>query len=184
MVQRVGHLTSPQLKFIAEELYALPHSLLPCEPVDGSHIRYLNHSHPSVPNTLEDVLGIMTYDTTHFSSPLLATSPKFDHDRDTFRMFHPLELTAFPSIVELHDESTTVPSSPVLEPQSDIVVTHHPQHTLSLLLPESDKLFFIQYIPTGSIQSRWFLVQVLLSLTLELNLDPVNTSHYLYSFLS
>ena len=184
MMQRVGHPTSPQLKFMAEELYALPSSLLPCEQVNGSDIRYLNYSHPSISNPLENVFCIMSYDTTHLSSPLLATPPKFDHDRDTLRMFHPLKSTAFPSIVELHDESTTVPPSPVLEPQSDIVVTHHPQHALSLLLPESDKLLFIQYIPTGSIRPRWFLVQVLLSLTLELNLDPVNTSHYLYSFLS
>ena len=103
MVQRVGHLTSPQLKFIAEELYALPHSLLPCEPVDGSRIGYRNHSHPSVPNTLEDVLGIMSYDTIHLSSPLLTTPSKFDYHRDTLHMIHPSEPTAFPSIVELHD---------------------------------------------------------------------------------
>ena len=179
MVQRVGYPTSPQLKFMAEELYALPSSLLPCEPVDGSDIRYLNHTHPSVPNPLEDVLGIMSYDTTHFSSPLLTTPPKFDYDRDTLGMIHPSEPTAFPSIVELHDESNTVPPSPVLNIQSNIFVTPRPPHALSMLLPESDKIFFIQYISTGFIQPRWFLVQVLLSLTLEINIDPINTGHYL-----
>ena len=103
IVQRGGHPTSLHLKFMAKQLYALPFSLLPCEPVDGSDIRYLKHSHPSVSNPLEDVLGIMSYDTTHFSSPLLTTPPKFDYDRDTLGMIHPSEPTAFPSIVELHD---------------------------------------------------------------------------------
>ena len=143
IVQRGGHPTSLHLKFMAKQLYALPFSLLPCEPVDGSDIRYLKHSHPSVSNPLEDVLGIMSYDTTHFSSPLLTTPPKFDYDCDTLRMITTSEPTAFSSIAELHDESNTVLPSPVLDPQSDSVVSPHPHHTLSLLLPESDKFFFI-----------------------------------------
>ena len=56
----------PKLKYMAEELYALPQTLLPCDPVDGSDIRYINHSHPSVHNPLKDVLDVMFYDNIHF----------------------------------------------------------------------------------------------------------------------
>ena len=66
---------------------------------------------------------------------------------------------------------------------STIVFIPDTYHTLSLLLPDSNKLSFIQYIPTGSIRPLWFLVQVILDLTFELNLDSVNTGHYLSSFL-
>ena len=88
--------------------------------------------------------------------------------------------------MELHDESNTVPPSPIVDSQSDIIITPHTLRALSLILPTSDTLFFIQYIPTGSIRPRWFLVQVLLNLTLELELvlDPLNTGHYLCSFLA
>ena len=184
IVTKFGKPDGPQLKYMAEELYALPPTLLPCDPVDGSDIRYLNHSHPSVPNPLKDVLDIVSYDTMNFSSPHLTVPPKFDYDRDTLQFIHPSEPTPFPSIVELHDESNTVPPSPIVDPQSDICITPHTPHALSLLLPASDRLFFIQYVPIGSIRPRWFLVQILLDLTLELNLDPVNTGHYLCSFLA
>ena len=99
-------------------------------------------------------------------------------------MIHPSKPTLFPSIVELHGEYNTVPPSPIVDPQFNIDVTPHIPHALSLLLAELDKLFFIQYIPTGSICPRWFLVQVLLDLTVELYLDSVNTGHYSCLFLA
>ena len=151
MVTKFGKSDGPKLKYMAEDLYVLPPTLLLCDPVDGSNIKYLNHSHPSVPNPLKDVLDIVSYDNIDFSSPNLTVPPKFDYDRYTLRFIHPSEPTPFPSIVELHDESNTVPPSLVVDPQSDIIITPHTPHTLSLILPVSDKLFFIQYIPTGSI---------------------------------
>ena len=181
MVTKFGKSDGPKLRYIAEELYALPPTLLPCDLVDGSDIKYLNHSHPSVFNPLKVVLDIVSYD--NFSSPNLTVPPKFDYDRYTLRFIHHSKPTPFPSIVELHDASNTVPPSPVVDPQSDILISPHTPHALSLILPASDKLFFIQYIPTSSIRPRWFLVQVLLDLTLELDLDPVKTGHYLCSFL-
>ena len=91
-----------------EDIYYLPLTLLPCDPVDGFDIRYLNHSHPSVHNPLKDVLDMVSYDNFHFSSPNLTAPPKFDYDRDTLRSIHPFKPTPFLSIVELHDESNTV----------------------------------------------------------------------------
>ena len=149
MVTKFGKSDGPKLRYIAEELYALPPTLLPCDLVDGSDIKYLNHSHPSVLNPLKVVLDIVSYD--NFSSPNLTVPPKFDYDRYTLRFIHHSKSTPFPSIVELHDESNTVPPSPVVDPQSDILISPHTPHALSLILPASDKLFFIQYIPTGSI---------------------------------
>ena len=39
---------SAEQKFMVEDLYPLPPSLLPYDPIDGANVRYLNHSHPSI----------------------------------------------------------------------------------------------------------------------------------------
>ena len=114
-------------------------------------ISSISTTHTHVPNPLKGVLDIVSCDNIDFLSPNLTVPPKFDYDRYTLRFIHPSEPTPFPSIVELHDESNTVPPSLVVDPQSDIIITPHTPHTLSLILPASDKLFFIQYISTGSI---------------------------------
>ena len=155
-MRRFGKPTIPSLKYMAEELYTLLSTLLPCEPVDGSNTRHLNHSHPSVPNSLKYILYIVSYYDTYFSFPNLAAPPKFNYNRNTFQFITPSESTPFPSIVESHDESNTVPPSPVINPYSTIVGIPHTPHALSLLLPDFIKLFFIQYIPTRFIQPQWF----------------------------
>ena len=103
---------------------------------------------------------------------------------DTLRFLHPSKPIPFSSIVELHDESSSIPPSLGIAPQSNIAVKPHASHALNLLLPIINKLFLIKYILIGSIRPRRFLVQVLLDLTHELNLVPVNTSHYVCSFLA
>ena len=152
MVRRFDKPTSPKLKYMAEELYALPSTILPYELVDGSDTKYFNHAYPSIPNPLKDDLDIISYDDTYFSSPHLATPLIFNYNRDTLQFIHPSEPTPFPSIIEHHDESNTVPPSPVVNSYATIVFIPDTYHTLSLLLPDSNKLSFIQYIPTGSIR--------------------------------
>ena len=46
MVTKFGKSDGPKLKYMAEDLYVLPPTLLLCDPVDGSNIKYINHSHP------------------------------------------------------------------------------------------------------------------------------------------
>ena len=56
--------------------------------------------------------------------------------------------------------------------------------TLKLPFTPSSSLFFIQYIPEGSIRPRWFLVKIELDLTYSLDLQPETTGHYLVAFLA
>ena len=42
IVKKLNKLYSPELKFMSEDLYILPPSLKPCEPVDISDTCYLN----------------------------------------------------------------------------------------------------------------------------------------------
>ena len=44
---------SAEQKFMVEDLYPLPPSLLPYDPIDGANVRYLNHSHPSITHPFE-----------------------------------------------------------------------------------------------------------------------------------
>ena len=46
---------STELRFISEDLYILPPSLKPCEPIDSSDTRYLNQSHTIVVNPLKNL---------------------------------------------------------------------------------------------------------------------------------
>ena len=45
LVRKLYKPDSPELRFMAIDLYPLPPSLKPCEPVDSSDIGHLNHSH-------------------------------------------------------------------------------------------------------------------------------------------
>ena len=136
---------------MVEELYALPFIILPCELVNGSDTRYLNHLHPSVHNPLKDVLDIVSYNDTYFLSPHLIASQKFDYNRDTLQCIHPSQLIPFPSIIELYDGSNTIPISSVIDLHPAIIVEPHTPRVLFVLLLDSKKLFFILYISIDSI---------------------------------
>ena len=73
---------SAKNNFMDEDLYPLPLSLLPCDPIDGADVRYLNHSHPSITHPFKKDLNIKSYHKKHFSSPPLLTPPKFDYNHE------------------------------------------------------------------------------------------------------
>ena len=87
-------------------------------------------------------------------------------------------------MVELHRETHTVPSTPVVTSNSlSKPVPYSPNELFKRITPSSS-LFFIQYIPEGSIRPRWFLVKIELDLTYSLDLQPETTGHYLVAFLA
>ena len=53
IVQKLKKPNSPEFKFMSEDLYILPPSLKPCEPVDDSDTRYLNHSYVPIVDPLK-----------------------------------------------------------------------------------------------------------------------------------
>ena len=92
------------------------------------------------------------------------------HDQATLS-FPPAENSPFPTLAKFHKDTHTSPPTPLLE---DNVVSHDYPLTPSTLhkaLSNSNGLFFIQYTPKDTFKSRWFLVQINNSETLQLQMD-------------
>ena len=91
---------------MAEDLYALPLSLLPCEPVDGCDIQYLNHSHKPIINPFKKSLDILMYNDALFQLLLLLY-----HLRLIILKRITVSIAVFPylisSLSSLHKESQT-----------------------------------------------------------------------------
>ena len=52
-VRKLNKPDSPELKFMAHDLYPLPPFLKPCEPIDSTDARYLNQNHTPLVNPLK-----------------------------------------------------------------------------------------------------------------------------------
>ena len=152
--------------------------------VCSSLLTHFNHSHPSITHPFEKDLNIKSYHEKHFSSPPLLTPPKFDYNHESLKFVHPSSPTLFPSIIELHRETHTVPPPPVSICNSVSKPLPYTPRELSNLINPTSNLFFIQYIPEGSIRPRWFLVRIELELTHSLKLNPNTTGNYLVAFLA
>ena len=66
-VRKLNKPDSPELKFMAPDLYPLPPSLKPCEPVDSTDTRYLNQTHAPLVNPLKKFLHVERYNEKWFS---------------------------------------------------------------------------------------------------------------------
>ena len=77
IVRKLHKPDSPELNFMSEDVYILPPSLKPCEPVDSSDTRYLNQSHAPIVNPLKEPLSIELYNEKWFSPPPKTSPPPF-----------------------------------------------------------------------------------------------------------
>ena len=145
---------SAEQNFMAENLYPLPPSLLSCDPIDGTDVRYLNHSHLSITHLFEKDLNIKSYHEKHFSSPPLLASPKFDYKHESLKFFHPSSPILYPSIIDLHRGTHTVPPSLVSICNSISKPLPYTPRELSNLINPTCNIFFVQYILEGSIRPR------------------------------
>ena len=116
--RKLKNKNSVEHTFMAEDLYPLPPSLLPCNPIDEADIRYLNNSHPLITHPFEKDLNIKSYHETHLPSPHLLTPPKFDYNHESLKFVDSPSTTLYPSMIELHRETHTVPPTPVSNPHS------------------------------------------------------------------
>ena len=69
-VRKFNKPDSPELKFMACDLYPLPPSLKSCEPVDSIYTRYLNLMHTSLINPLKTIIDIELYNEKWFNKLL------------------------------------------------------------------------------------------------------------------
>ena len=169
-VQKLNKLDSPELKFMAYDLYPLSPSLKPCESVDSIDTRYLNHMHTPLINPLKRTFDIELYNEQWFNKPLHTSTPKLVYDHDTLN-FPGASFPVFPSVSELHQETNTCPPTLSIEPDNYSLSSLLSPLTLHRSLSNFDCLFFICYIPENTFKPCWFLVQINHAETTLLDLD-------------
>ena len=106
--QKLHRPDSLELKCMAYDLYPLPPSLKPCEPVDTTNTRYLNQSHSLFTNPLKKLLDIELYNEKWFDKPLKTSIPPFLYKHRALKLSTE-SLSPFPSVVELHNGANTCP---------------------------------------------------------------------------
>ena len=105
-VRKLNKPDSPELKFMAHDLYPLPPSLKPCEPIDSTYARYLNQNHTPLVNPLKKTLHIELYNEKWFTKLVPTTNSSVSYDHDTLQ-FPEKSTLSFPSVLDLHNETQT-----------------------------------------------------------------------------
>ena len=149
LVQRYNHESSATKKYKGFELYFFPPSLFPYNPIDTMDQRYLNYSFAPIVSPLKNSLQIELYNDIYFpSNSKHITSPTLDQAScrvDEFALKeHNIKL-CIPSAASLFKDSDT----PILALETKICIS---LNALSDTVNISDKLFFIQYTPEGTIR--------------------------------
>ena len=103
-VRKLHKPDSPELKFMAYDMYPLPPSLKQCEPVDKNYSRYLNQQHTPLVNPLKKVLHIELYNEKWFSKPIPTSEPPIMYQYDTLTLSNDTPLS-FLSVSDLHKET-------------------------------------------------------------------------------
>ena len=111
---------------MAEYLYPLTLSLVPCDPIDRTGVYYFNYCHPTITHPLKKDLSIKSYHEKIFSSPsFILTPPKFDHNHETLIFFTPSHthyiLLSSICIVKL-TRSVLLQSRPLLLPPTLVII--------------------------------------------------------------
>ena len=110
LVRKLYKTDSPELKFMAIDLYSLSPSLKLCEPINSSAIRYMNQLYSPTVNPLSKPLNIEIYNETWFNKPPQTSQPMFNYNYPTLAFPEP-QLTPFTSLSDLHAETNTIPLS-------------------------------------------------------------------------
>ena len=129
---------------MATDLYPLPPTLKPCEPVDSSYIRYLNHSHSPIINSLSKPLNIDFYNDIWFDKPPRTSQPLFDYNHPSLA-FPDDQLTPFTSFFYLHIDTNTITPSPLIENSDTNILSPSYPLVLSKYFCASDGIFFTRY---------------------------------------
>ena len=181
IVERYNSSSTSTRKYKGTELYLLPPALFPHEPVDTMDQRYLNFSHAPMASPLKRTLNIELYNDTYFpTNSKHIINPSLDKPTCSLDKLAFLEHSLppdMPSSDTLFKESK-LPCPPI-ESVVNTILDESP-----VGLDMSDKLFFIEYTPEGTLQRRWYLVQVDIQSTCEVNPDYATNNLYWCVFLA
>ena len=181
-VKRYNDPESASRKYKGTELYLLPPAIFPHEPLDMMDERYLNYSHAPIVSPLKKSLRIEMYNDTYFSPHTVkldkprANQPSNDIDKQAFAEHNDkIELPA----VQLFEESGNI--MPATE---DMTTTTEPNCEHTVIDSSKDKLFFIKFTPERTMRPRWYLIQVDMQSTEEINPLAQTNGKYWCMFLA
>ena len=164
-VQRAGNPHAALRKQHARDMFLLPPSLKPCEPLDAADLRYLNFERAPLSHPLLANLDIEGYNEKWFPpSTLRATSPPPPPP--------PLSDSPYPTIASLNEAmlSTNPPPTERTPSPSEAAPPNLSRSNTTTLdeaiIASQDRLFFISYTPPGVLRPSWYLVGV------DLNASP------------
>ena len=183
-VQRYNEPNSATRKYKATELYLLPPTIFPAEPLDTMDQRFLNYEHAPIVSPLKKSLNIELYNEQHFNKPPKFKQASKDTPHTNIDKLAFLAHNNYPSIKQLHEETaTTLPSIEEI-PISDPVVSTTARNLYELLTQSNQTLLFIQYTPNETLRPRWYLVNVDIVATTESNPNFRTNHKYFCSFLA
>ena len=181
-VQKYGDPSSATRQYKGTELYLLPPALFPSEPLDTIDQRYLNYDYAPVQSPLKKSMQIELYNTTYFQPRPPKTKSPHVNKPSTYVDSVAFESHDIPSLSDLHRSTNTTPPEP--ESESTTLATTEPNNIHDMILQSKDKLFFIRFTPAQTMRARWYLVQVNIEDTQELNADYIKNGIYYCCFLA
>ena len=204
LVRRYGKPNGPLMKYMTQDLYLLPPTILPCEHMDTPDMRYLNSDFAPQNQPFGD-LDIESYNTHWFENEPPSRVPTFI--RDSFipsvspNSTRPLsenyqwnsinsewtprentENLALPPVPPVQTIPQPVSPAPCLSPSPSPTPTEDSpivSRLVESIAASKDKLFFIQYTPFGTLRPRWYAVQ----LEFQQCLPQRDSTMYLCEFL-
>jgi hypothetical protein len=185
MVQRYGNKEAPHRKYKGTELYLLSSNIFTHDPVDTMDQRYLNFSNSSVVSPFKQPLQIELYNDTYFpSNSKQIIKPSLDQppcqlDHSAFQLHHS-EGSLPPSSTLFKESNITQPDKEIIETEDMITPCYNAEDFKNL----SDALFFIQYVPEGTMRRRWYLVQIDMISTRTINPEFASNGGYWCVFLA
>jgi hypothetical protein len=187
------------LRYISSQLSPLPAGLLPCQPVDAPDLWFLNQSDAPTLHPLEHPFKLEQYNAVWFSDNTSGKPPtKFDYS--TLPDIIPTPAASpFPCILELNSDASPAkpvtrselqpppltvapPDAATLDPVNlTLAITPTPTQLKAALTNSKDRLFFVQYKPTGTFRPKWYLVQAEPTLdSTDPELGPLYRCHFYY----
>ena len=169
-VKRYNDANSTIRKYKGTDLYLLPPAIFPSDPLDTIDVRYLNYSNAPVISPLKKSLKIEIYNDTYFNKQSTSQSvlkdvvicqldelvlqshatPRLPSAIDIFKEFE-TDMTNIPPIEVIPHENSGCKHADIVASQS--------------------KFFLIKCTSENTLRQCWYLVQVDIDATMELNKD-------------
>ena len=178
-VQRYNEPNSAKRKYKGQDLYLLPPSIFPVEPLDTMDTRFLNYEHAPIASPLQKSLKIELYNDQFFHTPNTISQPSRNQPSTPID-----ELTFKSHIMQKTIPSAQPESSVPVEPEDAPTPKNHQPTIHQDITTSKDKLFFVHFTPANTLRKRWYLVQVNIQDTAEVNPDYHNNHKYFCTFLA